>query len=392
MAVYERGKKWEMNFRDQNGKRRYETYDTKREARDAEAQRRMEVREGTYRAPTDLPSFESVAQRWIAGKRLNVRASTLSFWQGHLDNHILPKLGTRRIDLVRLVDLEQFRDHCHATGLAGATVNKLLQTVTAVMSYAAKHRMIDHNPTQHVERATRAGKGRAVNPEDVLSLEEAGRLLGAALTLRQRAYLTAAIYTGAREGELLATTWDDLDLPTRGESGRMHIRRSLSWAKTKEERGGEPKPRLVEPKTRAGNRVLPLAPELVRVLREWRMACPAGELGLVFPNDRGGPWQRSLVRRYVLLPALEAAKLKSVTVHSLRHTFASGLIQRGSPVTQVAHLLGHSSPNITLATYSHWFDGLTSETEVVALADFVSAARSDGCKVAASSAGERQKP
>ena len=42
-------------------------------------------------------------------------------------------------------------------------------------------------------------------------------------------------------------------------------------------------------------------------------------------------------------------------MHSLRHSFASALIAKGSPVTEVQSILGHSSPAITLNVYSHWF-------------------------------------
>ena len=50
-----------------------------------------------------------------------------------------------------------------------------------------------------------------------------------------------------------------------------------------------------------------------------------------------------------------------MTIHSLRHTFASALIMQGHPVTQVAHLLGHSSPTITLSVYSHWFTDVKTD-------------------------------
>ncbi len=64
---------------------------------------------------------------------------------------------------------------------------------------------------------------------------------------------------------------------------------------------------------------------------------------------------RSKMNHDGLRPALKRAKLRKVTIHSLRHTFASALIMDGKPVTQIAHLLGHSSPAITLKVYPHWF-------------------------------------
>jgi site-specific recombinase XerC len=47
--------------------------------------------------------------------------------------------------------------------------------------------------------------------------------------------------------------------------------------------------------------------------------------------------------------------MRTVNIHSLRHSFASALIAKGSPVTEVQSILGHSSPAITLNVYSHWF-------------------------------------
>jgi Phage integrase family len=49
-------------------------------------------------------------------------------------------------------------------------------------------------------------------------------------------------------------------------------------------------------------------------------------------------------------------------MHSLRHSFASALIMAGAPVTEVQHLLGHSSPQTTLKVYSHWFANTQSDS------------------------------
>jgi hypothetical protein len=54
--------------------------------------------------------------------------------------------------------------------------------------------------------------------------------------------------------------------------------------------------------------------------------------------------------------------LRRVDMHSLRHSFASALIMAGAPVTEVQHLLGHSSPQTTLKVYSHWFANTQSDS------------------------------
>jgi Phage integrase family len=58
-------------------------------------------------------------------------------------------------------------------------------------------------------------------------------------------------------------------------------------------------------------------------------------------------------------------QLRRVDIHSLRHGFASALIERGAPVTEVQYLLGHSKPEVTLRVYSHWF----KKTQTTTIAD-----------------------
>jgi integrase len=78
----------------------------------------------------------------------------------------------------------------------------------------------------------------------------------------------------------------------------------------------------------------------------------------------------------VLLPSLERAEFRDdVTVHSLRHSFASALVQQGTPVNEVAGLLGHSSHDITMRVYTHWLrDTKTSAIDRLADAIFGDAA------------------
>lgn len=94
---------------------------------------------------------------------------------------------------------------------------------------------------------------------------------------------------------------------------------------------------MIMPK--AGKRAIDLAPELVHALKVWKLACPKGPLNLVFPTDDGTPKHRSTITHDGLRPALIAAKLHQVTVHSLRHTCASALILAGTDCLEVAKFL-----------------------------------------------------
>jgi integrase len=290
--------------------------------------------------------------------------SSQAGWQVHLDKHILPALGTRRIDQIGVADVDAFRDERRVSGLKPQSVNKLLVTLGAVFTCAQRREWVSRNPAAVAERCRlNAGEvsmerthtdtedtGDSVNPEEVLSPAEAATLIDTAPAGFDQTYILTAVLTGARVGELTALTWDDVDF----EAGRLSIRRSASWAKLRGETGS--KPRFYEPKTKAGKRTIELAPELLSALKRWKLACPNGPLNLVFPTDDGGLKHRSVLAHHVLRPALRAAGLRQVTLHSLRHTCASALILGGTDCLEVAKFLGHSNPTVTLSVYSHWFN------------------------------------
>ena len=81
------------------------------------------------------------------------------------------------------------------------------------------------------------GDDVAVNPADILTLDQAHALIDAAESGFYRTFFTAAVYTGARVGELTGLTWNDIDL----DAGTLRIRRSVSWARLKGEQREKPR-------------------------------------------------------------------------------------------------------------------------------------------------------
>ncbi len=106
-----------------------------------------------------------------------------------------------------------------------------------------------------------------VRAEEVLSPEEARRMIDNAEEGFFRTLFLTAYLTDARHDELSALRWIGVDL----EAGKLVILRSLSWAKLK---GEPPRARFYEPKTKAGRRTLPIAAELVHTLKVWKVAWP----------------------------------------------------------------------------------------------------------------------
>jgi integrase/recombinase XerD len=178
----------------------------------------------------------------------------------------------------------------------------------------------------------------------VLSPEEVKRVLTMATSLKARAMLTLAYGCGLRAGEVVRLRAGDID------SEQRIIR-------------------IVQSKGRKDRHVM-LPAEVLDLLRQWWKARPnaydagvAPERHLLFP---GRSQHQPLTTRQFGRLFKEAAKAaglrKTVSLHSLRHSFATHLLERGKDIRVIQALLGHSKPETT-ARYSHVAIGLIAKIE-----------------------------
>jgi len=148
--------------------------------------------------------------------------------------------------------------------------------------------------------------------------------------------------------------WQDIDL----DNGEVTIRKAVSrWKLPKSLAGEEPQARfrLKGTKRKASVRTIPLTPTTVLELKRWKLACPPTTEAWVFPSYDGEPARKKTSLESWFYPAAAKAQLRKVNVRALRHSYASALIAEGRPVTEVQHLMGHSTPVTTLNVYSHFF-------------------------------------
>ena len=376
-CVVKRRGKWCVDFRDQWGRRHFKFYETRKEADTQLSEVIRAVKAGRYRSPEELPTFEVVARRWFEGKK-DHPASTLGYLQNHVDNHLVPAFGPLRIDRIT-PDVEDFRNAKWqgGAGLARSTVNQILQTLGAILEYALTLDLVNRNAARlvrQVRRERKAGQAGvvAVDPREVLTAEQAGQLIAATTPGLFRTFIQAALLTGCRSGELLALSWDAVDLERR----RLRVERSLSWAKGEQAGYGKSQPVYGPPKSDSSYRTLDMAAELVRALRAWKLQAPPSEL--VFPNQTGRPLHGAYLHKGLRAALDRCPGLPRVDLHGLRHSFASiAISQLRLPPTQVAKLLGHKDASLTLDVYAHWFEGLSSEGAMADLAAAICERRGD---------------
>ena len=167
---------------------------------------------------------------------------------------------------------------------------------------------------------------------------------------RWRPLLITATFTGLRASELRGLRWSDVDL----KANEVHVRQRADRYK-----------KIGKPKSAAGERVVPFGKFVANTLRDWKPACPRGDL--VFPNASGGIEAHSVIVAHGLIPAQLAAgitvngKAKYTGLHALRHFYASWCINRpalgglGLDPKAVQERLGHSSITMTMDVYGHLF-------------------------------------
>lgn len=212
-------------------------------------------------------------------------------------------------------------------------------------------------PAAQAAEDPETGNLRPIRVEEVYSAEELRKLIEESEAGRDRVLHMTGVLTGMRHGELNGLQWPRVRF--NDAKPLIEVRRSLTEIPKKA--GG---PILEPPKTRAGYRDIKIPLELVSELRRWRLACPPSELDLVFPNSLGGPVTRKANEKK-LKRAMKRAKIKVLSMHNLRHSFASQHVIAGTPVTEIARMMGHSSTEVTMKLYAHWAKGEKSEAAAV---------------------------
>jgi integrase len=340
------------------GPRKRLFFETKKAAEKHLSETRVKVDRGEYIERSLVPRFAVTAQEPAQSKG-DRRPSYTEGIHARLQKYLLPRFGELRLDQISVAHIEKLRDELREAGRSPVTINGIIRMIGGISKMAMRRGLCTANPTDRVERAYAGDRelnaegeaeGTQATPETVLAPDEIALLLANVEPGLYKALLTFLAATGLRSGEAMALRWSDCQLG--GVEPKIFVRRSLSWARVQ---GENIRPRFYPPKTKSGHRTISIPVELAAILKKWHLQCPPGEGDLVFPNADGSPLRRSVALRRGLWPALRRAGLRRVNMHSLRHSFASALIAKGSPVTEVQAILGHSSPVVTLSVYSHWF-------------------------------------
>lgn len=303
--------------------------------------------------PPLVPSLRVYAARWLDGvAALRCQPSTVELYRHRLATRLLPTLGSLPLtaitrERIKALVAEQFRAgslKIEGRSISPKTLRAVMSTLITILNSAVEDGLIPNNPAARWGRVVRPEQAQ-VEEVEAFTPEELTRLLEVTERDDSDAYpfILCLARTGLRLGEAMALQWADVDFAQRV----LLVRRSARRGRTSIPKNG--KARRVD-----------MSRQLGGVLRGWKTLSDAEAAvegheasSWVFPTLAANPCAQDTFRRR-WRRILERAELRYRKLHTLRHTFASLLIQGGEPITYVQRQLGHHSPAFTLAVYTHF--------------------------------------
>lgn len=280
----------------------------------------------------------AVLSSWLEFNQGQIKKSSYQKYESLIRNHIAPGIGKKNIEdidntLLKCYSYAQLHKGNAKTGgaLSAKTVNSILRMISSAAAWGeiANYSLL-HPPYLKEERTKPKTLTRSEQTKLEKYIESSLDCFGIGVLL--------SLYTGMRIGEICALQREDLS------PDGIYVHKTMQRIKNEE---GKWVVVLTDPKTECSRRLIPIPDRLSKLLE--RVSCKEGFL---LKQENGRPVEpRLLQKRFKTM--LKRCGLPHRSFHSLRHTFATSLIEKGCDAKTVAALLGHSSVNITLSRYVH---------------------------------------
>ncbi len=306
---------------------------------------RHEQQQGTL-VTTSTQTMKEYLEHWLEEvKKPTIRVSSYVKYRKLLNSYLLPTIGKIQLQKLTPQHVQSLYARKLKEGLSPKTIQSIHGVLHGALDNAVKWNLIAKNVCDVV-----SSPRVPTTEKQVLTMQEAHTLLEQVRRHRLETILALALTTGMRRGEILALRWSDVNL----EEGSIQVKHTVDYIN----HYGYVES---EPKTAKGRRKIMLSSFVVEMLNAHRSAqmearYKAGEKwidkNLVFTGLLGDFFNPNYVLR-VFKRVLVAAGLPDMTFHMLRHSAATILLSMGVHPKIVQEILGHSTINITLDTYSH---------------------------------------
>lgn len=351
---------WEVKIelpRDRDGKRRRKVVRRKNKSDAIKVLRELKAElDKTGDLATSSVTLEAWSEHWLTERAKKLAPNTVNGYRVAFRDYINPLLGKRKLDKLTPQDIKHLHDTIQETP-KDKVLRSLSDPPEGTELLSSTYALLVHNALSgSLKMAVREGKlsrnvcelvdkpSKRHTTEEVLTLEEAIKLIGYLTTHPDGALWTTYLLTGARRGEIIGLEVDRV----------MEDHLDLSWQTQRiTDRESAPKDHeyrhigkslyLARPKSKAGWRTPPLVPELAELLRR-----EIGNRtdGLVFLRD-GEPWDPADASKEWKVILAGAGVNEKVKLHGARHTAVGLLYELGVSEATIMQIVGHSTVSVT---------------------------------------------
>ena len=285
----------------------------------------------------------------------NISTSTRMVYEIVLNDLLTPNIGDVRLTLctAEYFDeiLEKIAPYSKSAG------NKAREFLFDAMRAAVSDGYLKNNPIENTKSYPR-DKANVV----ILSKEELKKLMPEMCTTNWLLETMFALFCGLRKGEILGLKFSDIDLDERTVSIQRQVTMEYSFDADGKRVGQRPTEK--EPKTENAYRTLRFPQIMVPEIRKRKMQIEKNKIALgddYFDNDyiscqKNGLSSSLSAFNLALERACKRSGVRKATVHSLRHVFATVLMEKGVPLVKISAVLGHSSIHTTFEFYCDVID------------------------------------
>ena len=284
-------------------------------------------------------TLNSLAELYLKDIKTRLKEITYDGHKHLLENRILPYLGNKPINLITPADIRNWQNTQISTGYSDAYLKRMNNLLVATLNFAVRFYNLKDNPCR---LAGSMGK-RKRTKITFWTKEEYIKFIALVDDITKYTMFQTLYYTGMRIGELLALTYNDIDL----DNGIIRINKTVNF------KGG--KVNVTSPKTPKSNREITIPQLLINDLNNY--------IRRIYDyknTDRVFPYTKAILYNELKTKS-EQAGLKKIRVHDFRHSHASLLIDMGINPLLISERLGHEKVETTLNTYSHLYPSRADE-------------------------------
>lgn len=314
--------------------------------------------------PGDALTVEAYFDKWLARKKVEIKASTYKGYELIVNRWVIPKFGKMLLSDLKRAPIRDWLatiDEKKEKKVSNKRLSNIQSCMRSALGDAADDELIDANPLAGYTyaRAERPAEGQESDEIDPLSPVEQAAVL-AKLGAGNRNMVQFALWTGLRTSELIALNWSDIDFV----GGHVRVRRAL----TREAKG------IAEfPKTAAGRRDIRLLSPAAEALKAQKELTFLMELdGPIFTTSAGERFSGSHQIWRIWQAALKRAGVRYRNPYQTRHTYASMMLSAGEHPMWVAKQMGHADWTMIARVYGRWMPSADAEAGTRAVEKFAS--------------------